>query len=128
MSVEKFDYEKHSPSVRTWLAARGMDLPHRRLLSDLGYVVGGKIVGFLFTTNSGQAYIDNVAADPKSSAEERAELIGVLLDVLEGSAREKGIDMITALASMPAVKDKLEHRGFAEHGEYTLYYKVLGDK
>ena len=126
MKVEKYDIEKHCLILKDWLTARKLTLPHEDLFSDIGFVVNNIAIGFLFLTNSKQAYIDHLATDPKSDKEERRVALDKLFETLEKTATDKGCLMITGLASMPAVRTRLDRGGYAHYGEFGLYYKVLG--
>lgn len=109
-----------------WLGSRGVAVPQRELFSDLGFVVDECAIGFLFKTESKQAYIDHIAADPDSDTAARSEALDTLFLELEKKARELGYLMVTVLASLPVMKRRFLTHGYEAHGEYTLFYKYIG--
>lgn len=111
-----------------WLESKGLAVPDLRLFSDVGFVANGIALGFLFTTNSGQAYIDHVAADPDRHPGDRGDALDLLFSTLEAEAKDRGCVMVTALATLPAMRRRFEDRRYSHHAEFGLYYKVLGDK
>lgn len=126
--IETFDYSNHGERLTRWLKKRGVSLPDKRLLSNMGFVANGIAIGFLFCTQAGQAYIDHVAADPDSNTVLRDRALDELFEALEVEAQKMGYVMVMALASLPAMKRRFMSHGYYPHGEYTLFYKVLGGK
>ena len=126
--IEKFDFAVHGERLERWLKKRGVSLPDKRLLSNLGFVSNGIAIGFLFCTQAGQAYIDHVAADPDSNSHLRDQALDELFNALEVEAKKMGYVMAMALAALPAMKRRFMSRGYYPHGDYTLFYKVLGGK
>lgn len=125
MTIESYDHGTHIARLTSWLSKHGITVPDRRLFSDLGIVVDGTAIGFLFLTSSRQAYIDHVAADPGAPVEKRDQALTALFDTLEGVAKEKGCLLVTALAALPTMKRRFESRGYKAHGNFSLYYKTL---
>ena len=123
--IEPYVHEDHIARLDKWLTLHRLRVPDKRLFSDCGYVVDNIAIGFLFKTNSKQAYIDHVAADPTAKKEARDAALNKLFEHLENIARREGFLMITALAQLPSMKRRFECHGFQTYGEYCLYYKVL---
>lgn len=126
--IEPYDHGTHIARLTAWLGKHGISVPDRRLFSDLGFVVDNAALGFLFLTNSKQAYIDHVAANPDVPVEKRDLALTELFEKLESLAREKGVLLVTALASLPTMKRRFEGRGYkvhGTHGMFSLYYKTL---
>lgn len=129
MIIDHYIHEKHFPLLADWLSRYGIKVPPRELFSDLGVVVDGCAIGFLFKGgNSKTAYIDHVAADPGIEPGRRGNALDELFAYLEGSARRDGYVMVTALASLPTMRRRFEGRGYTRHGEYGLYFKLLNEE
>lgn len=123
--TEEYSHSKHFNTVKSWLQAKHIEVPDKRLFSDIGFMVDNAAVGFLFLNNSCQAYIDHVAGNPLIDAEDRDNALVSLIYKLEQTAKEEGVIMVTVLASLPAMKERFDKIGYIKHGEYSLYYKVL---
>ena len=81
----------------------------------------------MFLTNSRQAYIDHVAADPDATREKRGTALNHLIGRLEEKAKENKVLLVTALAKLPAMRRRFDGHGYTCYGDYGLYFKVLGD-
>ena len=114
--------------VKSWLAHRKMAPPEQRLFSSTGFVVDDTAIGFLMVTNSKQMYIDHIVANPARSSKERDEALKTLFHALEVAAREAGALLVTVLANLPVMSERLSKVGYHKHGDYSLYYKQLGLK
>lgn len=125
MRVTRYKHDEHYEKLKGWLTAKGLDTPTRDLFSDLGFCVNGIAIGFLFRTQGGQAEIDHVAADPEASPEDRKKALSMLYDLLIREAKDAGYKLITGLASLPAMKERFEAKGFSPYGDFTLYYKWI---
>lgn len=124
--IEPYDHGEHVARLNKWLSMHGLRVPDRRLFSDCGFIVDKVAIGFLFKTNSKQAYIDHVAADPNASSDIRSAALTKLFFYLEELARKDGFLMVTALAQLPSMKRRFEAHGFSAYGDFSLYYKVIG--
>lgn len=123
--IEAYDPLLHGKKLKSWLWKRSITLPDERLLSNLGFVANGLAVGFLFCTQAGQVYIDHVAADPEAPPDKRDEALDELIGALEAKAKELGFVMVMVLAALPVMKKRFLKCGYAPHGDYTLFYKVI---
>ena len=66
MKITRFKPNTHYEIIRTWGNKRGIDVPELELLSKTGLIVEDYCSGFLYTTNSKIAFIENVIANPDS--------------------------------------------------------------
>ncbi len=124
--IENFSYEEHLPILGRWLAHWGILPPPRHLFSDLGFVVHGVAIGFLFTTNSGSAYIDHIVANPNATVIARDAALNDLFNHLMVVAESKGCGFLTAMTRIPKMKSRIESIGFTSDKDYTVFYKILG--
>lgn len=129
MTIDPYNHETHFPLLTDWLSRYGIKVPPRELFSDLGVVVDGCALGFLFEGgNSKTAYIDHVAADPGVTPAKRGLALDELFSYLEGAALRDGYVLVTALAQLPTMRKRFESRGYTRHGEYGLYFKLLNEE
>jgi hypothetical protein len=125
--IRAFDMERDYDTLCGWLNHHRIADPDPHFFSDCGFVVDEKAIGFLFKTNSKSCYIDHVAADPAATPADRQLALLKLFRHLEETAKADGFDMITALAKLSAMKQHFEGRQFKPFGDFTLYFKFLGD-
>lgn len=116
------DYE----TICKWLAFHQIPKPAYEYFSPTGFVANEKAVGFLFRTPSKVCFIDQVAADPFCTKEERADALDELFQHIEAIAENEGFGVVTILASLPALKHRLTKRHFVPHGDFTYFLKLLG--
>lgn len=127
LGVLPYSHALHYERVEAWLNARGQRIPDKALFSDLGCVVDGIAVGFLFLTNSRQAYIDHIAADPAAPKAKRDLALKFMLKFLEETAKETGALLVTTLTRNPSMARRLGEVGYTKHEEdFGLFFKVVG--
>lgn len=126
--IVPYAHEEHYQMLGHWLAHRGIPVPDKDMFSTFGYCVDDIAIGFLFFTNSKQAYIDNIAVDPTKDHWTRDNCIVFLLHALEQAAVDHGCKLVTVLGNLPTMKKRFEKLAFKPHGDYTLYAKVPGTR
>lgn len=123
--LTNYKHDDHYLMLEKWLDSKGLVIPPKSFFSDCGFCINNIAIGFLFKTNSKQAYIDHVAADPNSSYEDRQLALDFLYKHIEKIALDEGYEIITGLARLPTMKTRFEDNGYRIHNDYTLYYKIL---
>lgn len=124
--IVPYSHAMHYNMLKSWLLFRNIPVPEKEMFSDLGFCVDGTAIGFLFLTNSKQAYIDNIAANPEKSETQRDKCLNVLINILEAAAKDNGYKLISVLANLPTMKKRFAWRGFRKHNDYSLFYKFIG--
>ncbi len=124
--IEAYKQDEHLPILGRWLANWGITPPPKALFSDIGFCANGIAMGFLFTTNSGSAYIDHIAADPNSAPEARDIALKDLFAHLEAVAESMGYKFLTIMTRIPTMRDRVTSLGFIPGNEYMIYYKIIG--
>lgn len=124
--IERYTHDKHYDMVKQWLFFRGMGVPEKDMFSSYGLCVNNAAIGFLFLTNSKQAYIDNIAANPEKTEAERDHSLTTLIKALELAAIEKGSTFVSVLANIPTMKKRFVWSGYKKHNDYSLFYKNIG--
>lgn len=129
MKAEKFVYEEHSKEVAGWLKKHAFPLPHKEMLSDVGFIVDDTACGFLYTSNSSIGWVEWIFSNPRKDKKHRAEALDILFKLLEETARNLNITVLFSAAAQPAYQAVLERSGFlATDQGITHYIKLLGDK
>ena len=124
--IEIYSHDQHYNLLRSWLAAHDIIVPPKDLFSDIGLCVNRKAIGFLFLTNSPQAYMDNIAADPKIDKSLRDSNLRVLTDALTAIAQQKGVKILNTLTSLATMKERLYDMNFKRLPDnYAFYTKFL---
>lgn len=126
-TVRKLIYEDYDETLIGWWAAWGMTAPAREFLPDNGE--GGIIVcdagvpicaGFMYTTNSGIAWIDWVITNKDyRGGPARKQAIDLLIATLEMAAKESGFSYVYTLFKNNRLVDYFERAGFIQSAQYT---------
>lgn len=123
--IERYLHSVHFPLISAWLAEREIPVPDPRVLPDCGFLSHGIALGFLITTNSKIARIENVIVDPRASQSDRDIALLALFNALEEEAKKRGyiaLEMLTAGTNMRA---RLAFRKFRKHGDFVLMFKEI---
>lgn len=124
LEIEQYTHDKHYELVNTWLKHYGIVIPSKDLFSDLGLVVDKKAIGFLYTTNSSQAYIDQVIASPEATKEDRRFALQTLFASLQEVALKQDCRVIRVLSN-PLIEKYVAETGYVDFGPYNLYCKFI---
>lgn len=118
-SIVRFTSD-HYPLLKSWYAARGRIAPNRETLSDMGYVVDGRVIGFLYLTNSNVAMIEAIIADPNSVPSLRRASTDKLIGLLIDKAILLGYSSIFALSKHPSMHKAASKFGAKASTDFTL--------
>lgn len=117
--IKKMNYE-HTQLALSWYEKHKMTAPNKHLLSDLGYMVDGRVAGWLYVTNSGIAMIENIISDPDSVPSLRRESLDKLVGFMVDVALSLGYTTIVGLTKHPQIFKLGNKFGFQEMKEYKL--------
>ncbi len=115
------------PEIAGWYRARGLDVGWpREWLSDLGFQVRGVAAGWLITTNTARALIEDFIANPAvDSIERRAALVAVENRIVE-EARARGFRYILGNANLRAMHDHARALGYhVTDPHFSVVFKDL---
>jgi hypothetical protein len=116
--VEKEDlYE-----MQEWLKGHGKKPISLGLIPTTGLVVDQTAMGFLYLTNSGAAWIENLVSNPGASATSVALAINEIVEELVEMAKRYGVHQIYALTTRKSVATWGQKLGFDQNDES---YQVL---
>lgn len=112
----------HYPMLQSWYEARGRKMPNTELLSDMGYIVDGRIAGWLYVTNSSMAMIEGIIADPNTVPSLRRQSLRKLCGFLIDSALMLGFTEIFGISRHPSMTKVGKELGFksAKFNIFTL--------
>lgn len=111
----------HYPTLKRWYEARGKETFNRHLISDLGYMVDGRVAGWLYLTNSNIAMIECIISDPGTVPSLRKESLNKLVGHLIDTAVNLGYIHIWGISKHPSIEKVAEKYGF----KITEGFKVL---
>jgi hypothetical protein len=103
----------HHELLRAWYAARGRQVD-TSTFSDCGFIVDGRIAGFLYVTNSNMAFIEGVIADPYTVPSLRRHSMKKLIGILIDTATMLGYDNIFGISRHPSMSKLGKEFGFKE--------------
>lgn len=122
-----FEYDKHYEEANSWGRKHNFPLPGREYLPDIGFVVPGLAVGFLYTSNSKIGWVEWVFGNPEASKDDRAQAIDLVIKLIEYCAKDLGIEALFSSSGSPAYQSVLERHGFdATDKNVTQYIKKIG--
>lgn len=106
--VEPSDYVE----IEKWWKHRGRDdaLPCH-IFSDLGFIVPGICVVFLYATNSKIAFIENLQANPLVPHHRRTLALNAVIQAVCETARDLGYTHLLGTTSIGAVCQRAKHFG-----------------
>ena len=126
MIVERYTDEKHGESVRSWCRERSMSVFPEAWLPEIVFIVPGVLAAWLYKTDSGCAWIENVISNPETTKEERAEAIDAVSGACVAEARRSGFAYVLGFSAIPTVKACAERLGFTVSQEpyFTLVKEI----
>lgn len=108
------------PMILEWYAARGKPAPSTASFSDLGYIVDGRVVGWLYLTNSNMAMIEGIVSDPSTIPSLRKastrKLVGFLID----AAVALGYTNLFGISKHPSILGIAKQFGFKEDDSFKV--------
>lgn len=118
-SIVRFTSD-HYPTLKSWYVARGRIAPPTDTLSDTGYVVDGRVIGFLYLTNSNMALVEGVIANPDSVPSLRRASLRKLVGLLVDKAVMLGYSNIFCLTDHPNIIEVARQFGGKASTNLTL--------
>lgn len=113
--------------IANWYIQRKLTPPQPRMLSDMGFIVDNRVVGWLYLTNSNTAFIEWVIARPKTTAYLRRESLAKLVGVLVDTASMLGYDIIFGMSSHPGIGREAKKLGLVKQTHDIWLYKAGED-
>ncbi len=112
MKVERVPVDD-LPEIASWYARRGMDEGWpREWLSDLGFQVRGVAAGWLITTNTARALIEDFITNPDAPKSERGSAIEALEARIVEEARKLGFRHLLGSTNIDAMRERAKGLGY----------------
>lgn len=114
MKVERYSPAEHEAQVIAWCAGHEVPSTILELRPEIGLIIPGYVVGFLFQTDSPVAMIEGVVANPDTDETERFKAIWEFWIEMLALAKELGYKELWGYSHVPAVRDmciRLGYRG-----------------
>lgn len=103
MKAVPYNDAEHGPAVQTWCRDRNMGVFPDAWLPPTGAIVEGVLAAWLYKTDSGLCYLENLISSPSSTATERAIALPLVLRALEAEAVRCGFKYAIGFSSIPTV-------------------------
>lgn len=114
-------------TIARWHAARGLPEGWPRLwLSDLGWWVPGLAAGWLITTNSSRALIEDFATNPRAPKSETYAAMQALESHIVACAKDLGFLYLVGTTKIESIRAKAEKHGYhVTEREFSYLFKDL---
>lgn len=87
----------------------------------MGYIVDGRVAGWLYVTNSEVAFIEGLIADPDTIPSLRKASMRKLVGFLIDTALMLGFTKVFAVSKHPSVDKLAKEFGFKGNSSLTVY-------
>lgn len=120
MQVERYVPDEHEAQVLEW--CRGRDVPPTilELRPEIGLIIPGYVVGFLYQTDSPVAMIEGVVANPDTEESARFRAIWEFSVAMLDLARDLGYLEVWGYGAVPSMRDMCLRLGY--RGDDKLYW------
>lgn len=115
-----FVYARHLSMIDEWYHERNMDAPPHSSYPEVGFIVPGVAVGFLYQTDSDICMLDGYVSNPKSTEEERDEALDAITTALLDMGRYNGFKECLIISQSKAILARAKKYRFYEQGTFTL--------
>lgn len=128
MIVVRYQPAVHFELLGSWYRARGIaeSAGDPTCKPEIGFVVDGIAMGFLFRTDSTVGYFDAFAADPAAPKEARARALRCLIETLTAEAEHQHLHVIMAFTGAPTIVAMMTDAGFHAQPAFTYLVKRIG--
>lgn len=100
----RYSEKKHYKAIASWFTARGKAAPLPQELPKLGFVVGGRVAGFVVRTDANIAFIDGIISNPRSLPSQRRHDLEILAGVLIDTAISLGYTRVGFTSEHPSIQ------------------------
>lgn len=99
--IERWKPKAHYKAIASWYHARDLEAPIPDAIPDIGYIVDGKVAGWLHRTDTNMAIIDTYISNPHSTRSSRRHAVELLTATLLDAAGVMGCNKVICLVSIP---------------------------
>ncbi len=112
--------KQHWGLVSEWYRLRDLPMPKRTMHPAMGFIVDGRVAGWLYLTDSDIAMIEGVVADPLSVPSLRRQSTDKLIGYLIDTAMMLGYSTILGISKHSRMLDLTKRYGFKELKDYKV--------
>ena len=106
--------KKHFHLIDQWHKKRKAKMPDPSNYSDLGFLVDGRVAGWLYITNSNIAMIEGIISDPDTVPSLRRQSVKKLMAILIETADHLGFKNVIGITEHPKMMETAQLFGFRE--------------
>lgn len=103
--------ELHFSQVSEWMQFRN-EVITPDALPQTGFIIPGKVAGFLYRTDSSVAWIEGLVAAPGLDREERSQAIDAIVEAIIHEAQQLGFKTLLGYTVLDVVVKRSERFGF----------------
>lgn len=112
----------HYPMLKRWYKGHGKDfIVLEDVISDLGYIVDGRVAGWLFVTNSNVAMIEGIISNPESVPSLRRTSLRKLTGFLVDASLMLGFTNIFGISKHPSMAKVAKELGFKSGKDFSVF-------
>lgn len=115
MKAVRYKPHLHFKSICEWAEARGMNPVQEALMPEIGRIVEGHAAIFLFRTDSGLCYVENLITNPDVTIDVALKAMDLCMDAIMEDAKDEGFKAIRFSTFIPGVLEHGKKRGFQIH-------------
>jgi len=107
--------DKDYATLVRWHKKWGQVAPDKAHLPEIGYVLEGKAMGFLYQTDGTFAFVEEIIRNPDTK-----EGVSEVIEALTSTARELGFSLVIGFTKVKKMTERVETLGFMQlPGDYT---------
>lgn len=127
MKLTRFKTAKHYETIKGWADKRETTIADKVLLSNFGYI-DSHCAGFLYTTNSKVAFIENIIANPDSNWKDRDDSLDMVINKLTEHAEKKGYEIVIGFTRHKSIIERGMRLGFVPGNEFLMIVKTIKEE
>lgn len=112
MEAVKFKPELHYLEMAKWSRGHGSNLPSLSLFPENGWVVPGFCAMFLYMTDSGVAFMENLISNPDAPYSLVSPALDACIAATLQGAKDLGVQFVWGTTFIPGVVGRARQHGF----------------
>ena len=112
-------------SVNQWLVDRGCGPMPKEAIPTVGCIWPGVAVGFLYSTDSAIALLENFVSNPNVPRGTRSKAINVITMALMRVAQGQGAKKLFAITRNASIMNYCKKHKFEDTGTFSVFAKEL---
>ena len=121
MISPKFYTKDDYKVLQSWWDARKIAHIPERYLSTMGIMVENVACGFIYTTDSAMAIIENFVSNPETPKDIRNKALDLIIECMLDYCLATGIESIVAFSELPVIVERAKKFSFVvPEGSYKM--------